>query len=1005
MSDSLVTIKSKKQDGVSRRGFLKVLGSTTAAAVATGCADPHKENIYPNLKGQEHQVPGFAVHYASTCTECSAGCGITVRTREGRAVKIEGNPNHPVNKGSLCGLGQSALQSLYDPDRIREPLLKTIDDATGKIVYKPISWNDALAKVATALVEPGKSKFLFTKDFTGTLSNLTKEFSKSFGVDHIVYDPLDASEIAESTKLVFGEYGIPTYKFDRADVILSLGADYLETWTSPTEYARQWAEKRRSKKPQIVFHAEPRLSLTAANADKWLGVKPGGEIALAKFILRELLTKGSRGNASDADISKLKSLVSGLEPYALSQESGVSVEKMLVVASKLSEAKESLVVAGGAAARSEKAVELQVLVHFINIVLGNIGRSVQLTSLRKPKSSLSNVQDAIDSITKNKPSVVMFWETNPVFTLPVSSKLKTALQSVKPGLVVSFSSHLDETTSLADIILPTHHSLESWGDTEPFDGVKSVIQPTMQPVFDTKPFGDILITFARAAQKEDFIKGTKTFEEFLKKSWEEDFSKKSSTGGTFVDFWRKSLEKGGVFDAAQNGGSAKPSQISASAFTLDFNLKSKVTKGAEKGIPVLPFYTVKGFDGRAANRPWLQEIPDPLSLVMWDSWAELHPNTAHEFGLKTGDTTTLRNAYGEVNVPVVVTEQIIEGIVAVPVGQGHEAYGRFAKVVKGGNVFDLVASENKNLKVLPLVGSSVTVQKAQFKTLLSQSQITQDQMGRDIAKTKFLNTDGSEYKDPHHAHGGHHGEGEPKQMYEQREHPLYHWGMVVDLSSCTGCSACVVACYAENNIAVVGKSITAMGREMSWLSIHKYVDGGGSHGEEFTVSFQPMMCQHCQNAPCEPVCPVYATYHNEEGMNAMVYNRCVGTRYCSNNCTYKVRRFNWYEFDIPETYQWQLNPDVTRRTVGIMEKCTFCVQRIVSAKDHAKDEGRIVRDGEVTPACVQTCPTQALTFGNLKDPESRVSKLSKAKGGYKVLDSHINTQPSVTYIEDVKYKV
>ena len=257
------------------------------------------------------------------------------------------------------------------------------------------------------------------------------------------------------------------------------------------------------------------------------------------------------------------------------------------------------------------------------------------------------------------------------------------------------------------------------------------------------------------------------------------------------------------------------------------------------------------------------------------------------------------------------------------------------------------------------------------------------------------------HNDPHgHAEDPHHHE--PKQMYKQREHPLYRWGMAVDLAACTGCSACVVACYAENNIAVVGKDACSKGRELSWLRIERYYDGSA---EELQVSFLPMMCQHCGNAPCEPVCPVYATYHNDEGMNVMVYNRCVGTRYCSNNCSYKVRRFNWYEYTLPEPLNWQLNPDVSPRNSGIMEKCTFCIQRISDGKDNAKDLGRPVRDGEIQPACVQSCPTQALAFGNLNDPESKVSKLAKSKRAYKILDHHINTQPAISYLEDRKYKI
>jgi molybdopterin-containing oxidoreductase family iron-sulfur binding subunit len=962
--------------GQSRRSFLKVLGISTVVA---GCADPHKEKIYPHFKESENQVPGNAVWYNSTCGECSARCGITVRTREGRAVKIEGNPEHPTNRGGLCGLGQSALQAVYDPDRIREPLERTDGtDSMGnpKVVWKPISWKDALNKVASAAVEPGKKRYFFTGETSGSLDTLLNDFTKALSIKRVTYDPMEAVELAEASELVFGTYGIPRFKFDRADVIVSFGADFLETWVSPTEFARDWASRRKESKPPMHFQIEPRLSLTGAKADKWIAVKPGTESLFAAAVLKRLIP----GTSSDL-AQKLEKLTEKVDVNKVAKECDISVTHIYTVASKLRDAKESIVVAGGATGRSEYGKSLQVIVAFINLVLGNVGRSVIPSDVRKPATSLLEVSKAIDDINAGGVGVVMFHGTNPVFTLPSAYGLKLALEKVKPGLVVSFSSHMDETTALADIILPIHHSLEDWGDSEVPSGGRSITQPTMNPIFSTKSFGDLLLIIANGVGKRDVTKGVETFKDYIKAQWKVSESD-----------WRKFVEAGGDFTVAE-----KSAVISTDpkAFTIKLPDKHE-----SSDLELLPFFSVKSFDGRAANRAWLQEIPDPLSLVMWDSWAEINPLTAKKLSLKTGQIAKIENRFGQLNIPVVVTEQVKDGVIAVPIGQGHEEYGRFAKVVKGGNVYNLLSRAQNGSRYLPLTNATVTVDLSPRRDKLVQTQITEDQMGRNIAKTKFLNPDGSKWinkaEEPHHAHP------EPVQMYEQRKHPLYQWGMTVDLAACTGCSACVVACYAENNIPVVGKDVAYQGREMSWISIHKYVEGTG---EELTVTVQPMMCQHCQNAPCEPVCPVYATYHNEEGLNAMVYNRCVGTRYCSNNCSYKVRRFNWFEFEIPETYQWQLNPDVTRRTVGVMEKCTFCVQRINEAKDKAKDEGRKVRDGEVKPACVQSCPTQALTFGNLLDKDSAVSKSSKDKRAYKVLDAYINTQPSVSYLENHKYKV
>jgi molybdopterin-containing oxidoreductase family iron-sulfur binding subunit len=454
--------------------------------------------------------------------------------------------------------------------------------------------------------------------------------------------------------------------------------------------------------------------------------------------------------------------------------------------------------------------------------------------------------------------------------------------------------------------------------------------------------------------------------------------------------------------------------VDAAVYDLDFKGHAHKLHGDE--LILYPYPSVKSFDGRAANRPWMQELPDPITQAVWGAWAEVHSNTAKRLHLAHGDALILRTDDGEVHVPVYVSDYVHEDIVAVPLGQGHSAYGRYAKSAGKGNVYSLLPKQlAKGVDAVPLLGTHVKAVRGVGDGNLVVTQEFGSQMGRDLAKTTMLSgaagvaahaaaQHGEGYGSDHSGgHGEHH---EVKQMYHQREHPLYQWGMTIDLAACTGCSACVVACYAENNIPVVGKKIVSQGREMSWLRIERYYDSmpTESGGEELKVSFLPMMCQHCQNAPCEPVCPVYATYHNEEGMNAMIYNRCVGTRYCSNNCSYKVRRFNWFQYEWPELLDWQVNPDVTKRTVGVMEKCTFCVQRIAEAKDIAKDLGRSVEDGEITPACVQTCPTQALAFGNLKDPNSRVSKLAKNERAYKVLDHHLNTQPSVSYLEDIRYK-
>ena len=1001
-TDKLVSINRKGAagEGMSRRSFLKVLGSASAVG-AVGCAENKTQNVFPYVKPENEQIPGVAVWYRSTCRECSAGCGIQVRTREGRAVKIEGNAEHPINKGGLCALGQSALQSLYDPDRVRQPL-ERVGTEQGRVKWQPIAWADAFARITEAQAADQKSA-LVTGENSGAMVELMESWSKAFGADHVVYDAMQQVALAKASELVFGSYGIPTYRIEKADAVLNFGADFLETFVSPCEFARGWSKARKGEKPVRIVHVEPRLSLTAANADTFLRANPGSEVRMALAVLGALVESGRGDNLSSDVRAQISNLTKGVRIADVAAETGISMEKILVAIELLKSAKSPLVLAGGASTSTSDPLPLLVVAALTNLVLGAVGKTVDISAMRKPETSPAKMAKLVEGLNKGEYGVVFVHGTNPAFSLPVGVGFKFAVRRAK--LVVSFSSHIDETAETADLILPANTSLESWGDERSVPGVNSLMQPVMQAVFDTRPLGDMLIEIATRAGRTNVSGGAKNFEEFLKASW-----KKLNPGGDFAKFWLESVERGGYFPA--NRGEPARVSVSSGAFKISTASQHGAPKKGE--LTLLPYMSVKSFDGRAANRPWLQELPDPITKVVWDSWAEIHPDSAKTLGLAQGDLVTARNKFGEVTVPVYVTDLVHRDVIAVPVGQGHTSYGRYAQSVGGGNVIDMIPGTlAKGAESLVVMGNGVEIYRArgQAKTVILQGHDSQGK--RDLARSKVVPVGAAAGAAAAHAadggsaygggHGGGHGAGhhEPKQMYVQREHPIYKWGMAIDLNACTGCSACVVACYAENNIPVVGKEQCWKGREMSWLRIERYYDGSA---EELQVNFQPMMCQHCNNAPCEPVCPVYATYHNDEGLNAMIYNRCVGTRYCSNNCSYKVRRFNWWDYQWVEPATWQLNPDVTKRTMGIMEKCTFCVQRISEAKDHAKDLGRLVEDGEIQPACVQSCPTQAIVFGNLNDPNSRVSKASHDERAYKVLDHHLNTQPAVSYLERLRYE-
>jgi molybdopterin-containing oxidoreductase family iron-sulfur binding subunit len=432
----------------------------------------------------------------------------------------------------------------------------------------------------------------------------------------------------------------------------------------------------------------------------------------------------------------------------------------------------------------------------------------------------------------------------------------------------------------------------------------------------------------------------------------------------------------------------KPVRLNPDVFQKSFQSPTFVGDG--EGLALIPYPSLAYYDGKMANRPWLQEMPDPLSQIVWDNWLEIHPSDAKRLGIKKNDLLQLQSRTGEIKLPAHISEGVKPGTVAIPIGQGHSAFGRYAQG-QGANAIPLLSGESEaDSGALIWHGTRVVVSQTGLKHKLASTSGSDRSHDREIAQTISLAAlqSGMEKKaPPHHL-----------EMYPEHHHEKHRWGMVIDLNACVGCNACVVACSAENNIPIMGKDEVAYGREMSWIRIQRYDEGTDERPDHH---FIPMLCQHCDNAPCEPVCPVYATYHNPEGLNAQVYNRCVGTRYCSNNCPYKVRRFNWYTAKWPEPLDLQLNPDVTVREMGVMEKCTFCVQRIRAAELEAKDENREVRDGEIVPACSQTCPTSAIVFGDLNDAQSEVSKLSKDPRRYHVLE-HLNTRPAITYLKKIK---
>ncbi len=985
-----------------RRDFLKVVGAGAGMAAA-GCGKEVPEKFIPYVIPPDEVIPGVSVWYSGSCGECSAGCGVLVRTREGRAVKVEGNPQHPINRGGLCAHGQSSLQGLYDPDRVRVPLKR---DAGG--VFKEISWKEAIAAVGTAMVDAaaaGQGTALLTAPSSGSEAQLIAEFVKrAKGVQHFEYELLGRNSLDAASAAVFDEALQPSLDFGKAEVIVGIGADYLESWVSPVEFARGWAEGRKRAgegKLSTVVHIEPRLSLTGGNADRWIMNAPGSEESILRAMLAAVADRNG-GKNLPADVAAAARAV---DIDKLLTGSGVSKADLTAIVDKLVSAGASLVVAGGAGASGDSGLRAAQLAFLINATLGNVGKTV-LLKRSSTKATAGTDHERLLALfaavagKQQKLGVFIVSGVNPIYALPKAAKVREALSQV--GTVVSISTHLDETTSYANIVLPLSTSFEAWGDSEPVPGVWNLNQPAMQPLYQTQSLADTLIALLSGDKLKQPLENITSHYDYMRQQW------KARTGDAdFEARWLGYVESGGDW-------SKQSAHVDATAKTGSYPAvgADAAPKGGDLALLVYP--SVNSHDGRAANRPWMQELPNPITTAVWGSWAELNRGTAEKLGITDGDVVQVETGFGTVEAPVYLSDYVHPKLVAIPLGQGHESYGRFATGV-GVNALSLLPVSTGE-KSAQLLAPSAMVRKSSGQELLVRLQGSDSQFNRGIARTVAASkiSGGAAHGEAHAAHAVplpdginpiHHHDPlalgpreKPKMMYKQMEHPLYKWGMSIDLAACTGCSACVVACYAENNISVVGKTICNEGREMAWLRMERYLDGPA---HQPVLAFVPMMCQHCGNAPCEPVCPVYATYHSDDGINSMVYNRCVGTRYCSNNCSYKVRRFNWFKYSYPEPLNWQLNPDVTLREVGVMEKCSFCVQRVREATSTAKDLGRVVRDGDVQTACQSSCPTGAIKFGNLNDDASAVSKDHVSPRSYKVLDFELNTQPAIAYLARV----
>jgi molybdopterin-containing oxidoreductase family iron-sulfur binding subunit len=938
----------------SRRDFLKLAGFGGAAVLAGSCSRAPVRHAVPYLSHPEDTVPGGSTSYATTCGGCAAGCGLLVKVRDGRPLKIEGAPDHPLSAGGVCAVGQSLVLGLYDEQRFRRPLMAG-QETTWAAVDREVA--SRLGSLAAA----GRSIRVLTSTVHGPAARaaIDRFIARFPDAAHVEYDSLSASAILDAHAHTHGARVLPRYFFDRADLIVSLDADFLGTWISPSEYTAAYARRRRPGNGPGSWHVqvESRVSLTGGKADRRVVVAQD-EIAQLAHDLAAAVDGGSAGGDLARELS----------------------ERLLRARGR------SLVIAG------VQDVATQVFCNRINQALGNYGATLDVSApSRQRQGSDRAVAALLDEARAGTIGALLVWKANPLFDLPGADALR------RVPLLVSFAERPDDTSSAAHVVCPDHHALESWGDSEAVAGVVGVHQPVVRALGETRQFIQTLAAWSGDDRPAyDLVRAT----------WRERVFPRQHVAAEFEAFWDASV---------QSGYAALPVELSpaASAPVSDTFAASPHASATGMGLVLYAKPAILG--GEHAYNPFLQELPDPVSKVVWDNYACLSPAAAELADVKSGDVVRVTAGRDSIELPVLIQPGQHDRVVAVALGYGGVATERFKAV--GHHWFGSRPTVGPNGRVGTNAASLLRFEQGVLRYERGGVQIEKTGRTHPLACTQDHHTltmparlapAGGERRDivqeisladlaaDVQEDGTHVADLWPA----DHEYVGHRWGMSIDLNACTGCGACVVACQVENNVPVVGKDEVRRNREMHWIRIDRYFseDADGLH-----LAHQPMMCQHCGHAPCETVCPVVATVHSSEGLNQQVYNRCVGTRYCANNCPYKTRRFNWFEYPRGEgTEHLALNPDVTVRSRGVMEKCTFCVQRIQEAKIDAKQRGEPVRDGDVRTACEQSCPAQAIVFGDVNDPKSRVSQLMRGARTYRVLEE-LNVQPSVGYLKVVRH--
>jgi molybdopterin-containing oxidoreductase family iron-sulfur binding subunit len=948
-------IQEKKITSTNRRDFLKLFGFGLASTFVLSRCENAAHKAIPYLIKPEEITPSMANYYASSFFDGDKYNSILVKVLDGRPIKIEGNDLSSISQGATNSITQSSILSLYDDTRYRNP----------KINGEDANWSDADNQIIEHLKkikkEDGKIAIVSHSNISPSTKKVIADFKKQYPTtEHIIYDPISISGLLDANKESFGKRVIPNYKFEKAQVIVGINADFLGTWLSPVEYTKQYVQNRKVSEDKKTMsrhiQIESGISLTGSNADERVIINPSEE----------------------------QNLIANLYNYIANSlgKNEISASKCAIDVSKLGEEllknkNKSLVVCG---TNNKKS---QLLVNSINQLLENYGKTISLNNALLTKQG--NDKDMIDFMNNLESyNGIVFFDCNPVYDYPNSGKFTASIKNT--DLTISLSTIPDETSELVKYVCPANNYLESWNDFNPKEGIYSLAQPCIQEIFDTRQEQVSLLKWA-GIEKE--------YLQYIKENWKSEIYTKTNRVFDFGDFWTKSLQDGVV-----------ELDVKSSEPKFKNNLSSiKLDDVVKSGLELQIYESVNISSGKYANNPWLQELPDPVSKVTWDNYAAVSVAFAKDKNLKTGDVIKINNS---IEIPVLVQPGQAKNTISIALGYGRTIAGKSGKDI-GTDVYQLI--ENKEFRKYSL--GKISIEKTLYTHELATTQSHDSMEGRDIVRETTID----KYKENTESGNERHKEIEKhhQSLYKEFKYEGHHWAMTVDLNACTGCNTCVAACSIENNVPIVGKDEVLRAHEMHWMRIDRYYAGDPENPE---VVRQPVMCQHCDSAPCENVCPVGATNHSSEGINQMAYNRCIGTRYCNNNCPYKVRRFNWFDYNKSDALKGNLydphgmtldlprmvlNPDVTVRAKGVIEKCSFCVQRIQEKKLKAKLENRELQDGEIKPACQQTCPANAIVFGDLNDKNSEVSKLYEQKRRYHLLEE-LHTLPSIGYLTKVKNK-